>query len=422
MLKRLLFKRNGKAKPSSGTGGGGQRRNHKDPPEVYYSKAGERLDSSESTDDRTPPTTELSYQGEADDTNQNRIEWSYEKFNHGGLRHKLHANNSVGGDGGTGEPPGLKRKTSPSLLARKDCHEGSGEEALPKTRVWSTRSQARLEVVRWRSNSNALDDRSVLVEEDNDDGYHLSKSKLTIGVKGRDADSEDDIQPEGPRLTADRISGNKIKIKNNARFEKNDRARYEEVAAVVLQELERKERTKGRTSVVPLALPPSSLRKTSRFVELEGEPTTPHDSSEEPSSNPSSGMEDGGGDPAPARRRVVPRAHAMQPDRIFASTNAKNGKQSVLTDPSSAALKRPNSHNKGFRMFGWSNRATDAASSPAGGTGGAACDEEYDDDDDYVDLEGEEDEAADIDKDTTCFGWCFDSSWYAHSLDPPLNA
>lgn len=77
---------------------------------------------------------------------------------------------------------GLRRATSLELLA---------DSANMKSRELSMRSQARLDVVRWRSNLNCKDTESQLVPEENHQGYGISKSQLTIAKAN---------EPEGPVL------------------------------------------------------------------------------------------------------------------------------------------------------------------------------------------------------------------------------
>jgi len=83
----------------------------------------------------------------------------------------LCVHNAAAGDG---QPPGvIQRQTSNDLRSSKMM-----------CRKWSSRSQARLELVRWRSNANIKDEHAFLVREDDEDDYlfSTSKSHLTIAT------------------------------------------------------------------------------------------------------------------------------------------------------------------------------------------------------------------------------------------------
>jgi len=111
---------------------------------------------------------------------------------------------SSGDQLGDGEPPGIKLRKCPSFT-RTASPDSSEEDrdllASPtsiKSRQWSCRSEARLEVVRWRSNARADDASAILVPETNDRGYETSRSLLCIGNK----QATGQYAPEGPMLSS----------------------------------------------------------------------------------------------------------------------------------------------------------------------------------------------------------------------------
>jgi len=94
---------------------------------------------------------------------------------------KLCVHNAAAGDG---QPPGVINRQTPDDLLRQQKQAADGRSGKMICRKWSSRAQARLELVRWRSNANIKDEHAVLVREDDQDDYlfSTSKSHLTIAT------------------------------------------------------------------------------------------------------------------------------------------------------------------------------------------------------------------------------------------------